>query len=57
MPTDKIGVLFLRDGQPVQPDPDDLDAYAPHAGATRGHWPSSAEIDGAMLEHYGKPTP
>jgi hypothetical protein len=57
MPTDKIGLLFLKDGQPVQPDPDHLDAYVTHAGARRGHWPSSAEIGSAMLERYGKPSP
>jgi len=54
MPTDKIGMLFLQDGQPVQPDPDRLDAYVSHAGARRGHWPSSSEIGHAMLEHYGE---
>lgn len=57
MPTDKIGVLFLKEGLPVQPDPDHLDAYVVHAGARRGHWPSSAEIGHAMLERYGKPEP
>lgn len=59
MPTDKIGLLFLQDGQPVQPDPDHLEAYATHAGARRGHWPSSAEIGHAMLEQYreAKPDP
>jgi hypothetical protein len=56
MPTDKIGVLFLRDGQAVQPDPDHLDDYTMHAGAHRGHWPSSPEIGSAMLERYGKPS-
>jgi hypothetical protein len=57
MPTDQIGVLFLKDGKPVQPDPDQLDAYATHVGARRGHWPSSPEIGSAMLERYGKPAP
>jgi len=57
MPTDKIGVLFLKDGSPVQPDPDYLDAYTMHGGARRGHWPSSAEISSAMLRHHGKPSP
>jgi hypothetical protein len=57
MPTGKIGMLFLKDGQPIQPDPDDLDAYPMHAGARRGHWPSSAEIGHAMLDRYGKPSP
>lgn len=57
MPTDKIGLLFLKGGKVVQPDPDHLDAYVAHAGAKRGHWPSSPEISSAMLERYGKPTP
>ena len=57
MPTEKIGLLFLKSGQAVQPDPERLDAYAAHAGARRGHWPSSSEIGHAMLERYGKPSP
>lgn len=52
MPTEKVGLLFLRDGVPVQPDPDQLSAYVTHTGARRGHWPSSSEIGGAMLERY-----
>jgi hypothetical protein len=52
MPTEKIGLLFLKDGQVVQPDPGRLDDYATHAGKRRGHWPSSAEISAAMLERY-----
>lgn len=61
MPTEKIGLLFLRDGKIVQPDPDRLDEYQTHSGQRRGHWPSSAEIETAMLEHYdlkpSKPEP
>jgi hypothetical protein len=57
MPTEKIGLLFLKSGQAVQPDPEHLDAYATHAGARRGHWPSSSEIGHAMLGRYGKPSP
>lgn len=57
MPTDKVGLLFLRNGQPVQPDPDHLDDYVTHAGARRGHWPSSPEITHAMLERYGETNP
>lgn len=55
MPTDKVGLLFLNDSQPVQPDPDHLEAYIAHPGARRGHWPSSADIGAAMLERYRKP--
>jgi len=59
MPTDQAGLLFLKDGQVVQPDPDRLDDYTTHAGQRRGHWPTSTEISAAMLEHYKKsgPTP
>jgi hypothetical protein len=56
MPTDRIGLLFLKDGEPVQPDADHLDDYATRAGARGGHWPSSPEIGSAMLERYNKPT-
>jgi hypothetical protein len=55
MPTEKIGLLFLKDGKVVQPDPDHLDDYATHAGQRRGHWPSSLEITAAMFERYIKP--
>lgn len=51
MPTEKAGLLFLKDGKVVQPDPDHLDAYATHAGQRLGHWPSSPEITAAMFEH------
>jgi hypothetical protein len=57
MPAGKEGLLFLKDGQPVQPDPEHLDRYVEHAGRLRGHWPSSSEIASAMLERYGKPAP
>lgn len=58
MPTEKVGLLFLKDGKVVQPDPDQLDEYTTHAGQRRGHWPSSLEISVAMFEHYKKqPSP
>ena len=50
MPTDKVGLVFLQDGKPAQPDPDHLDRYLTHAGARRGHWPSTPDITAAMLE-------
>ena len=54
----KEGLLFLKDGQPVQPDPEKLDSYVEHVGQLRGHWPSSSEIGSAMLERYNdKPKP
>jgi hypothetical protein len=50
MPTDKLGLLFLKEGRVVQPDSPLLEIYQTHAGQRRGHWPTSAEITGAMLE-------
>jgi hypothetical protein len=55
MPTEKAGLVFLKGGQVVQPDPGRLDEYQTHAGQRRGQWPSSAEISTAMLERYKKP--
>jgi hypothetical protein len=52
MPTESAGLLFLERGRVVQPNPARLDSYETHAGSRRGLWPSSAEIDGAMLESY-----
>ena len=57
MPTDKIGLLFLKDDKVVQPDPAHLEAYTTRSGQRQGHWPSSSEIGSAMLERYGKPLP
>ena len=58
MPTDKVGLMFLKDGRVVQPDPDRLPEYQTHAGQRRGQWPTSAEIAAAMLERYDpKPNP
>src|SRR5271165_1180722 len=54
MPTDKQGLLFLKDGEPVQPDPDHLDEYQTHAGRRQGQWPTSPEIAAAMFERYNK---
>ena len=52
MPSEKIGLLFLENGEIVQPDPDRLDQYHTHAGQRRGHWPSSADIESEMLKLY-----
>jgi len=54
MPTDKVGLLFLKEGRVVQPDPDRLEEYQTHAGQKRGQWPTSTEITAAMFEHYNK---
>lgn len=56
MPTGKAGLLFLRDGKVVQPDPGRLKDYQTHAGQRRGAWPSSPGLTAATLEHQaGKP--
>jgi hypothetical protein len=55
MPTEKMGLLFLKDGHVVQPDPARLPDYQTHAGQRRGQWPSSPEITAAMFERYRKP--
>ena len=52
MPTEKAGLLFLKDGQVVQPDPDHLADCETHAGQRRGQWPTNPEIAAAMLERY-----
>jgi hypothetical protein len=54
LPTDKVGLLFLKNGKVVQPDPDRLESYETHRGQRRGQWPSSLEISAAMFEHYDK---
>jgi hypothetical protein len=56
MPTEKAGLLFLKGGSVVQPDPDHLDEYATHAGKRRAHWPSSPEITAAMFDRYRSPS-
>ena len=54
MPTEKVGLLFLKNGRVVQPDPNTLEKYDTHEGQRRGHWPTSAEIAAAMLERHTK---
>lgn len=54
MPTDKVGLLFLKGPNVVQPDPDRLEEYLTHAGRRPGQRPSSAEIMAAMLARYNK---
>jgi hypothetical protein len=52
MPTDQVGLLFLENGEVVQPDPSRLPHYQTHAGRRQGHWPSSSDISAAMLEEW-----
>jgi hypothetical protein len=53
MPAGMEGMLFLRDGKAVQPDPENLTAYIPHGGRRGGYWPSSPEIGSAMVREGG----
>jgi len=55
MPAGKEGLVYLRDGEPILPDPAHLDRYVEHAGRRGGHWPSSAEIASAMLREKPRP--
>jgi hypothetical protein len=48
MPTEKAGLLFLKDGHVVQPDTGRLD-YQTDSGQRRGQWPGSAEISAAHV--------
>ncbi len=56
MPAGKEGLLYLQDGEPVQPDPTDLDGYSELSGKRHGLWPFSSEIGSAMLEPYSGPS-
>jgi len=56
MPAGKEGLLFLKDGMAVQPDPARVDDSIAHGGRRRGHWPSSPELAQAMLERYAPKT-
>jgi hypothetical protein len=49
-----VGLLFLKGGRVVEPDPGRLAEYETHAGQTRGHWPTSTDITSAMFERYNK---
>lgn len=54
MPTEKLGLLFLKGDEVVQPDPERLQDYHTHAGQRRGQWPSSPEITVAMFERAAR---
>ena len=54
MPSDKLGLLFLRGGEVVQPDRDRLDDYKTHGGRGGGQWPGSPEIAAAMNERQDR---
>jgi hypothetical protein len=54
LPSAAVGVIFMDCGKPVQPDLTTLDRYRRNPGAPRGLWPSSPEINAAILERYTK---
>jgi hypothetical protein len=54
IPTEKVGLLFLKGRHIVQPNPDRLQEYQTHAGQKSGQWPTNSEITAAMFEHYNK---
>ncbi len=54
MPVGKEGLLFLKDGEPVLPNPETLTEYVEHTGRRRGYWPSSSEIGSAMARDDGR---
>jgi len=55
IPSDAVGVVFLEDDKPVQPQLGALTKYKRRSGARGGVWPSSSDISRAMLERYPKP--
>lgn len=56
MPAGKEGLVYLAQGRVVQPEPGRLETYEAIGGKRRGHWPSSPDIAGAMIERED-PTP
>jgi hypothetical protein len=57
IPSDAVGFVFLKEGKPVQPDPEALDVYERHSGSPGGVWPSARKISAAMLEAYSERPP
>ena len=39
MPAGKEGLVFLKNGAVVEPDPAQLEACTEHSGSRGGHWP------------------
>ena len=52
LPSDAVGVVFLRAGKWEQPDLDRLGEYDRRSGSRGGIWPSSSAINRAMLGRY-----
>ena len=55
LPCDAVGYVFLDRTTPVQPDPARLDRYRRHAGSVGGIWPTSPDIERAMLDRPRPP--
>jgi hypothetical protein len=55
LPSEAVGVVFLDGDAPVQPDVGELAQYKRNPGAVGGVWPTSPDIDRAMLERYSSP--
>ena len=54
MPTAEVGTIFLKEGVPVEPDPNNLSAYIRHKPQRKGHWPTAPEITSSMLDKLQK---
>jgi hypothetical protein len=52
IPSEAVGIVFLKNGKAVQPNLDALETYQRHTGSVGGVWPSSQDISHAMLERY-----
>jgi hypothetical protein len=52
IPSEAIGVLFLQNGIPVEPNLQELSKYERRSGSEAGVWPSSSEISREMLYRY-----
>lgn len=56
MPVGTEGLVFIKDGIPVQPDPEHLGNCVGQPGQRGGHWPSSSDIGSAMLDRENQVT-
>lgn len=54
VPSDAVGVLFLKNGRPVQPDLEALGQYQRQTGSPGGIWPTSPDISAALLERHAQ---
>lgn len=52
LPTDLLGVAFLRDGAPAAPCPHQVDEFHHHRGSRRGHWPDSEDLRHKMWKTW-----